>query len=135
MTDDTQRRFLLAIAEQVPPERVAEARVFRPMRQSGQETGVAVVAVEPEVLATELDSPHPSRHVVYTARYRLTLKGPERGRWETTVTAEADAPLAAVEAVVRGVLRRAGDDDEPDHFTGDAFRQALVPDPWTAPRP
>jgi hypothetical protein len=134
MIDDTQRRFLLAIAEQVPPERVAEARLFRPMRQGGQETGVAVVAVEPEP-ATEPDSPHPSRHVVYSARYRLVLKGPERGRWETTVTAEADAPLSAVEAVVRGVLRRAGEDDEPERFSGQAFRQALVPEPWTAPRP
>ena len=96
---------------------------------------MAVVAVEPEPSAAELESPHPSRHVVYSARYRLVLKGPERGRWETTVTAEADAPLAAVEAVVRGVLRRAGEDDEPERFTGDAFRQALVPEPWTAPRP
>ena len=47
MTDDTRRRFLLAIADQVAPERVEEVRVFRPIRQSGQETGVAVVAVEP----------------------------------------------------------------------------------------
>jgi hypothetical protein len=135
MTDDTQRRFLLAIAEQVPLERVAEARVFRPMRQGGQETGVAVVAVEPEPSAIEVESAHPSRHVVYSASYRLVLKGPERGRWETTVTAEADAPLTAVEAVVRGVLRRAGEDDEPERFTGDAFRQALVSEPWTARRP
>jgi hypothetical protein len=135
MTDDTQRRFLLAIAEQVPLERVAEARVFRPMRQGGQETGVAVVAVEPEPAAPDLESLHPPRHVVYSASYRLVLKGPERGRWETTVTAEADAPLTAVEAVVRGVLRRAGEDDEPERFTGDAFRQALVPEPWTARRP
>jgi hypothetical protein len=135
MTDDTQRRFLLAIAEQVPSERVAEARIFRPMRQGGQETGVAVVAVEPEPSAIEVESAHPSRHVVYSASYRLVLKGPERGRWETTVTAEADAPLTAVEAVVRGVLRRAGEDDEPERFTGDAFRQALVSEPWTARRP
>ena len=135
MTDDTQRRFLLAIAEQVHSERVAEVRVFRPMRQGGQETGVAVVAVEPEPSTAELGSLHPSRHVVYSARYRLVLKGPERGRWETTVTAEADAPLAAVEAVVRGVLRRAGEDDEPERFTGEAFRQALAPEQWTAPRP
>jgi hypothetical protein len=135
MTDDTQRRFLLAIAEQVPSERVAEARVFRPMRQGGQETGVAVVAVEPEPSAIEVESAHPARHVVYSASYRLVLKGPERGRWETTVTAEADAPLTAVEAVVRGVLRRAGEDDEPERFTGDAFRQALVSEPWTARRP
>jgi hypothetical protein len=135
MMDDTRRRFLLAIAEHVTPERVDEVRVFRPIRQGGQETGVAVVAAEPEPPADESDSAAVSRHIVYSARYRLVLKGPERGRWEATVTAEADAPLAAVEAVVRGVLRRAGENEEPERLTGETFRQALVAEPWTAPRP
>jgi hypothetical protein len=135
MIDDTRRRFLLAIAEHVAPERVGEVRVFHPMRQGGQETGVAVVAVEPEPPADAIESTAVSRHIVYSARYRLVLKGPERGRWEATVTAEADAPLAAVEAVVRGVLRRAGEDEEPERLTGEAFRQALVAEPWTARRP
>ena len=135
MTDDTRRRFLLAIADQVVPERVDEVRVFRPIRQGGQETGVAVIAVEPEVVAEPSAADAIARHIVYSARYRLVLKGPDRGRWETTVTAEADAPLAAVEAVVRGVLRRAGEDEEPERLTGDSFRQALVAEPWTAPRP
>jgi hypothetical protein len=135
MMDDTQRRFLLAIAEQVSPERVDEVRVFRPIRQSGQETGVAVIAVEPEPLPEDFESAAVSRHIVYSARYRLVLKGPERGRWEVTVTAEADAPLAAVDAVVRGVLRRAGENEEPERLTGETFRQALVAEPWTAPRP
>ena len=134
MTDDTRRRFLLAIADQVVPERVDEVRVFRPIRQGGQETGVAVIAVEPEVVAEPSAADAIARHIVYSARYRLVLKGPDRGRWETTVTAEADAPLAAVEAVVRGVLRRAGEDEEPERLTGDSFRQALVAEPWTAPR-
>jgi hypothetical protein len=134
MTEDTRRRFLLAIAEKVMPDRVDEVRVFRPIRQGGQETGVAVIAVEPEPRADDIGSPSMTRHVVYSARYRLVLKGPERGRWEATVTAEADAPLAAVEAVVRGVLRRAGEDEDPERLTGESFRQALVAEPWTAPR-
>lgn len=135
MIDETRRRFLLAIAEHVAPERVGEVRVFRPIRQGGQETGVAVIAVEPEPPADEIESTAVSRHIVYSARYRLVRKGPERGRWEATVTAEADAPLAAVEAVVRGVLRRAGEDEEPERLTGETFRQALVAEPWTARRP
>jgi hypothetical protein len=132
MTDDTQRRFLLAIADTVVADRVEEVRLFRPIRQGGQETGAAVVAVEPEVSSD--DGASMTRHVVYSARYRLVLKGPDRGRWETTVTAEADAPLAAVEAVVRGVQRRAGEDDEPERLSGDAFRQALIVEPWATPR-
>jgi len=66
-----------------------------------------------------------SRFTIHTARYRLTLKGVDRGKWEVDVVAEADAPLDAVEAVVRGVQRRSGEGAEPDRLTTDAFREAL----------
>lgn len=66
--------------------------------------------------ATEIDPPappaRPVRHTVYTARYRYVIKGPERGKWEANVKAEADAPLVTVETVVRGVQRRAGEESE-----------------------
>jgi len=67
----------------------------------------------------------PPRLTVHTARYRLTLKGVDRGKWEVDVVAEADAPLAAVDAVVRGVQRRAGEGAEPDRLTAEAFLDAL----------
>ena len=72
----------------------------------------------------------PVRLTVYRASYRLTLKGPDRGKWEVTITEEADAPPPAVDAVVRGVHLRAGGDDEPERLTGEAFRAALVAEPW-----
>lgn len=134
MTDDTRRRFLVAIAGHVSPDRVEEVRVFRPIRQGGHETGVAVIAADLEPAVDEALAPSVSRHTVYSAHYRLVLKGPERGRFETEVTAEADAPLAAVEAVVRGVLRRAGEDDEPERLTGDTFRRAVTGNDEEGPR-
>lgn len=66
-----------------------------------------------------------SRYTIHTARYRLTLKGVDRGKWEVDVVAEADAPLEAVDAVVRGVQRRAGEGAEPDRLNAEAFRGAL----------
>ena len=60
-----------------------------------------------------------------TARYRLTLKGPDRGKWETNMVAEADAPLMAVDAVVRGVQRRSGDVDAATKMEGDEVRAVL----------
>lgn len=74
------------------------------------------------------------RYTVYTARYRHTLKGPDRGRWDASIVAEADAPLLSIETVVRGVQRRAGDIDPPDHMTGDELRAALrlAPEPGRA---
>jgi len=65
------------------------------------------------------------RLTIHTARYRLTLKGVDRGKWEVEVVAEADAPLEAVDKVVRGVQRRSGEGAEPDRLSSDAFREAL----------
>ena len=65
------------------------------------------------------------RLTIHTARYRLTLKGVDRGKWEVDVVAEADAPLEAIDAVIRGVQRRAGEGAEPDRLNGEAFRDAL----------
>jgi len=72
------------------------------------------------------------RHTVFTAQYRLTLKGAERGKWEFDVVADADAPLVAVDTVVRGVQRRAGDDEEPERLTADGLRAALDGQSWRA---
>lgn len=65
------------------------------------------------------------KYTVYSARYRHVLKGPDRGKWEANVVAEADAPLISIETVVRGVQRRAGDVEGPDHMTVADLRAAL----------
>jgi len=145
---ETRERFLLAITQQVPAERIAEIHFFAPIKQGGVESGVAVVAAWPESGVTADQAPldaeteaseegagraaeSPSRRdaeskpVVYTARYRLILKGPDRGKWETSVTAEADAPLVSVDAVVRGVQRRAGDVEEATRMEGYEIRESL----------
>ena len=67
----------------------------------------------------------PPRFTVYSARYRHTLKGLDRGKWEVSVTEQADAPLLTVDAVVRGVQRRSGDADEVLRLSGDEFRASL----------
>ena len=68
----------------------------------------AIEAIEEP--AAHTSAPPRVRHTVYTARYRLIVKGPERGKWEMEVVDEADAPLLAVETVVQGVQRRAGEE-------------------------
>ena len=83
---------------------------------------------ETESREPETESPEPRagiRLAVYTARYRLTLKGPERGKWNFGMQAEADAPLVTVDAVVRGVQRRSGDAEDPEKLSGDEFRALL----------
>jgi len=145
LPSETSERFLRAIVAQVPAERIAEIHFFSPIRQGGVESGVAVVAAWPEsqpgqptierpladiapLEPPELESAEserPLRPVVYAARYRLTLKGPDRGRWECNVVAEAEAPLGTVDTVVRGVLRRAGDADDATRIEGGEIRAFL----------
>lgn len=71
------------------------------------------------------EPPARERHIVFVARYRLTVKGPDRGRWEMDVREEADAPLVTVEEVVRGVGRRAGDAAEPARLDREAVARLV----------
>lgn len=115
--NETRERFLRAILERIPLERIVEVHVFPGIRQGQMETGVAVIAVTPALVADapppEFDLPESGgaveRTEVHTATYRWTRKGPDRGKWVVDVIAQADAPLATVETVVRGVQVRAGE--------------------------
>lgn len=133
---ETQQRFLQAIAERVAAERVLELYLFPSIRQGGMESGVAVFAAasEPhdaEVASDEVMATAPiTRFVVYSASYRLTLKGHDRGSWDAEVTAEADAPLRTIDDVVRGVQKRTGERGDAHRLTGDAFRSALTEPVW-----
>lgn len=145
---ETTERFLREIAERIGLHSVDEVRLFPPLRQGGVETGVAVVAATPlgpeSLKHTDPHEPPEAlvestgeeylpieeedreivvhRHTVFTARYRHTLKGMDRGKWEVEVQAEADAPLVTIDAVVKGVMKRSGEPFEPERISGTAFR-------------
>ena len=156
--NEVRARFLKAILDQLPAERIAEIHFFPEIRQGQIETGVAVLAVVPEpplpTVATDeavtdettaeettaeettaeettADAsamPATERFEVWSAAYRWTRKGPERGKWEVDLTAEADAPLPTVDIVVRGVHERAGEAMETERITN-AELQALLSEP------
>ncbi len=87
---------------------------------SAEESDEAEAIIEPPA-----PKERPVRHTVYTARYRYVIKGPERGKWESNVKAEAEAPLITVETVVRGVQRRAGEDSEIVRYSAAQIARAL----------
>ena len=89
------------------------------------ETSAAASMPPVAVAATPAAATPRERHAVYTARYRLALKGPERGRWEFNLVDEADAPLLTVEMVVRGVQQRSGEGAEPERLEPHALRELL----------
>ena len=115
---DGERRFLRELADRVPPTEVVDAYLFPAFRHGVVETGVAV-------LATTTDGAD-GRYAVLTARYRLDVKGMDRGAWDFDVRREADAPLDALAEVVHGVTRRASDYGTPIHLTGEAYRDMIT---------
>lgn len=127
--NETTERFFREIADRVGYSQVVELYLFPVIRQGGIEAAVAVVAALPAPVAE--DVPPSSRHIVYSASYRNTVKGTDRGKWSVEVVAEADAPLITIEEVVRGVVRRSGEGFQPEHLSGDQFR-AIVPAPAVA---
>lgn len=82
--------------------------------------------------ATPEPTPPPRHHryAILTAHYRLTLKGPDRGKWDVEIIHEADAPLDTVERVARGVAKRAGEESDPESFSGESLRAALDAPVW-----
>ena len=183
--DETRERFLTAIVGRLGAGRIVELHMFSPLRSGVMETGVAVVAVLPDLNGAEaeagrseeagfraeagdaaadqtevndaplfadtaaepspyldatvppaeetvvgIETPAESRHVVFTALYRLTRKGAERGKWFFDVTAQADAPLATVDTVVRGVLHRSKDLTETERLSGEQLRALLAEPAW-----
>jgi len=147
--------FAVIAARRAPPEAESEARADAATNAvadvtteaTAEATAEAMSEVNPapvdapqDVVPAELDTgpapaqqpaPASERLVVFSARYRLTLKGPDRGRWEVEVAEEADAPLVTVDAVVRGMQRRIGEGAEPERLNAEQLH-ALLDDPTAA---
>ncbi|MBX9857611.1 MAG: hypothetical protein K2Y26_18930 [Gemmatimonadaceae bacterium] len=121
-----QQTAIAAEAEAIEPEAgVAEAEGAEPAVEAPAIEATDVEAAEVPAAAV---SPRPlstQRHTVFTARYRYVIKGPERGKWEASLKAEADAPLITVETVVRGVQRRAGEESEIVRYSAAQIARAL----------
>ncbi len=85
---------------------------------------------DPAVADVTEVAPRLRRYAILTARYRLTIKGPDRGKWDVEITHEADAPLDTVERVARGVAKRAGEESDPEHFSAESLQAALAAPVW-----
>lgn len=126
--NEVTERFLRAIASRVPALTVTDVRLFPALRQGVWEAGVAVITVAPA-----LETAMSERHTVHTARYRLAIKGPERGKWEFEMRAEADASLEAIDAVVAGVVERSDEPFEPERIPAGSFRTIVGAEDPTQP--
>lgn len=87
---------------ELPVEQLDGAWVFRVVRREQREYGTAVLS------RIEGD-----RRRIYTARYVATIKGKERGGFETALTEVGSGPLEALHELLALVPQRADDEDPP----------------------
>lgn len=126
---ESQPQIILADAPPPPDAVPSEAEAVIASEASGhpsQRVPLLAEQDENQLLRPVAPQDDTKRYTVYSARYKLVLKGPDRGKWECSVVAEADAPLVTVESVVRGVMRRSGDAEEPERMTGDEARDYVL---------
>lgn len=103
------------LRDQVPVEEVDGIWVFRVVRREQREFGTAVLSLV-----------NGERRRILTATYVATIKGKERGGFETALREVGSGPLEALHELLALVPIRADDEDPP---------AAVDPAHWFPPRP
>jgi hypothetical protein len=109
-------RLAQAVAQVVPPEEVDAVWVFSPLRRDSREWGTAVVS--------RLEG---DRRRIYTARYVLSVKGKERGKFESTIQEVGIGPLEVLTRVLQEAQRRIDDEHPPQSVSPEAWFSAARP--------
>lgn len=95
-------RLAAWLREQVPVEQVDGIWVFRVVRREQREFGTAVLSLV-----------NGDRRRILTATYVATIKGKERGGFETELREVGSGPLEALHELLALVPVRADDEDPP----------------------
>ena len=96
--NDVRTRFLKSILAQIPAERIAELHFFTPIRQGQIETGVAVLAAEPERPLPVAEVAAAAAESVTTAVTESTEETIGAGEFADGADAERSADEATEEA-------------------------------------
>ena len=94
---DAVAKLLDAVAAQMPPGEVESVWAFPGVKRDNKEYGIAVITRQGSG----------GRHLVYRARYVLSLTGQERGKTALAIEETAEAPAELLPQVIEGVRRRA----------------------------
>jgi hypothetical protein len=109
-------RLAQAVAQVVPPEEVDGVWVFSPLRRDSREWGTAVLS--------RVDG---ERRRIYTARYVLSVKGKERGKFESTIREVGIGPLEVLTRVLQEAQRRIDDEQPPLSIPPESWFSAVRP--------
>jgi hypothetical protein len=90
------------IAQQLPVAEIDGIWTFPKLRNEQVEYGTAIIS--------RLSG---DRRRIYTARYALTIRGKERGKFEAAVEEVGSGPVEALASLLREAQRRLDDEDPP----------------------
>jgi len=102
LTGSGWNQLAQAVAQLLPPGEVDAVWVFTPLRRDAKEWGTAVVS--------RVDG---DRRRIYTARYGLSIKGKDRGKFEASVQEVGTGPLEALARLLEEAQRRIDDEHPP----------------------
>jgi hypothetical protein len=83
------------VALQVPPTEIDGVWIFQPLKNGPLEAGTAIVS--------RIDG---DRRRIYTARYIATIKGKQRGQWQSTIEEVGSGPIEALDRLLADVEKR-----------------------------
>jgi len=83
------------VALQIPVAEIDGVWVFQPLRNGPQEAGTAILS--------RVDG---ERRRIYTARFVATIKGKQRGQWQSTIEEVGSGPLEALDRLLADVEKR-----------------------------
>ena len=109
-------RLAQAVAQVVSPAEVDGVWIFAPLRREAREWGTAVLS--------RVDG---ERRRIYTARYVLTIKGKERGKFESTVQEVGSGPSEALARVLQEVQQRTDDEHPPSPVSPESWFSSVTP--------
>jgi hypothetical protein len=82
-------------ALQIPVPEIDGVWVFQPLRNGPQEAGTAIIS-----------RVNGDRRRIYTARYVATVKGKQRGLWQSTIEEVGSGPIEALDRLLADVEKR-----------------------------
>jgi hypothetical protein len=83
------------VALQLPVAEIDGVWVFQALKNGPQEAGTAIIS--------RIDG---DRRRIYTARFIATVKGKQRGLWESTVEEVGSGPIEALDRLLADVEKR-----------------------------
>jgi hypothetical protein len=103
------------VSEVVSPAEVDGVWVFAPLRREDREWGTAILS--------RVDG---ERRRIYTARYVLSIRGKQRGKFESTIQEVGSGPVEALARVVQEAQRRVEDEHPPSSVSPDTWFSSVV---------